>query len=249
MTWHAWLTPARRRGVEWLDDPSVPEDTRARALDDVARSNALFGGWRAVRGALRAVGPLPPAVVIVDVGVGAGDLAVHVRATLARRGVTATMVGVDREASVSRRARARVDGAVTADALRLPLRDGCADLVVCSQLAHHFEAFQLHTLLAELQRVSRGWVVVSDLRRSRVAASLFWLAATALRFHPATRHDGVVSVFRGFTAAELESLVRDATGVAPTVRRSAFWRLSATWPATGRAGGQGRPRPRDSGPR
>ena len=60
-------------------------------------------------------------------------------------------------------------------------------------------------------------------------AAGFWIASTALRFHPVTRHDGVVSVLRGFTTAELRALVRAATGTVPRLRRALFWRLTAIW--------------------
>ena len=51
------LTPSRRRGHEFLDDPAIDAALVVRSLTDVARANALFGGRRAV---LRAVaGALP----------------------------------------------------------------------------------------------------------------------------------------------------------------------------------------------
>jgi hypothetical protein len=50
-----------------------------------------------------------------------------------------------------------------------------------------------------------------------------------LRYHRVTRHDGVVSIFRGFTARELNELIRAATGVAPIVRRRLGFRLTARW--------------------
>ena len=40
--------PRRAFGIELLDSPDVDADTRLRALSDVARANAYFGGTRAV---------------------------------------------------------------------------------------------------------------------------------------------------------------------------------------------------------
>ena len=57
----------------------------------------------------------------------------------------------------------------------------------------------------------------------------FWAASWPLGFHAITRHDGVLSVLRGFTGAELARLVREATGASPTVARRAGWRLTAEW--------------------
>ncbi|HYD51128.1 MAG TPA: methyltransferase domain-containing protein [Gemmatimonadaceae bacterium] len=222
------LTPARRRGVELLDDPAVDDATRARSIADVARSNRWLGGRRAVRLALddalrrRPRGARAP--LVLDVGTGAADLASLARA----RG--ALVLGVDLAPSLVREARRRgaLDHALVADALRLPLASGSVDVVVCSQLLHHFEWEDARRLVVELHRVSRGVVLISDLRRSWLAAIGFWLVSWPFRFHRVTRHDGVVSVLRGFTSAELRALVREATGREPRIVRRLGWRLVST---------------------
>src|SRR5262249_14167040 len=108
-------------------------------------------------------------------------------------------------------------------------RDGAIDVVMASQVLHHFEEHDAERLLRELNRVARRVVIVSDLRRSWIAAIGFWLVSFPLRFHRVTRHDGVVSVLRGFTAADLKRLVRAAAGVDPTVHQRLGWRLTAQW--------------------
>jgi ubiquinone/menaquinone biosynthesis C-methylase UbiE len=158
--------------------------------------------------------------IVLDVGTGTGDIAARLR------GVT---VGLDLSESLLRVARRHLDGVVAGSALALPLRDGCADVVVCSQLLHHFEGRDLIALVQELHRVARGVVVVTDIRRSWLAAGGFWLASTALRFHHVTRHEGVVSVMRGFTASELRDMVRGAIGIEPWIGQGTFWRLTAIW--------------------
>ena len=96
-------------------------------------------------------------------------------------------------------------------------------------MLHHFEDEQIPGVLRELDRVARKVVIVSDLRRSWIAMWGFWLASWPLRFHPVTRHDGVVSVRRGFTAAELSAHVLGSTGRPPLVQRRLGFRLTATW--------------------
>lgn len=218
----SWLTPARRRGMEVLDDPATPADVRDAAMRDVARSNRLFGGTRAVAKVVESLGPTRRSMVLLDVGTGTGDIA-------ARQRRDVMTIGLDVSESLLRVARPHLDAVVAGSALALPLRDACADLVICSQLLHHFEDSDAVSVVRELDRVSRRWVVVSDLRRSWIAAAGFWLASTALRFHRVTRHDGVVSVLRGFTARDLGRIVRDATGVDARVRHRALWRITAMW--------------------
>ncbi len=113
--------------------------------------------------------------------------------------------------------------------MALPFATCSIDVVACHQVAHHFSGDALATLLREMQRVARHRVIVSDLRRSWFAAAGIWAASFPLRFHPVSRHDGVLSVLRGFTGAELQALVYDSCGVRPAVRHSAGFRLIASW--------------------
>jgi ubiquinone/menaquinone biosynthesis C-methylase UbiE len=224
-----WLTPPRRRGIELLDLPATPDDVRRAAMRDVERSNALFGGMRSVvRAVLPLLRGLRPSAILLDVATGTGDVPGEVKR---RAGSALRIFGVDLSLALARRARERVDGVVVGDAVRLPFADRSVDVVTCSQALHHFFDDDARHLVAELHRVARGHVIVSDIRRSRLAAVGFWIASVALRFHSVTRRDGVTSVFRGFTAEELRDLVRDVTGITPEIRRGVFWRLSATWPA------------------
>ena len=224
--------PPRRRGAERIDDPALDAGTVVRSLGDVARSNALFGGRRAV---LAALGPaLPPnggALTLLDVGTGLGDIPLHARRLAARRGVRLTAVGVELNFALAAASRARTDASVCADAFALPFADRSVDVATASQVLHHFEGPDVARLLAELDRVARRLVVVGDLRRSYAAAAGFWLASRALGFHPVTRHDGVLSVFRGFTAGELVAHVRAAAPGARDlrVRRRLGWRVVASW--------------------
>jgi len=80
--------------------------------------------------------------------------------------------------------------------------------------------------------VARRGVVIADLRRSALAAAGFYVASFALRVQPVTRRDGVISVFRGFSTAELAELCR-AAGVAAVVRRHPLFRVTAAWRPSG----------------
>jgi len=229
------LTPARRRGIEFLDDPNVDDRDRYRAQDDIRRSNVWLGGRHAALAELRAVIPPRDNMVLLDVGTGLADILTEASRDVRKAGGRLTTIGVDGACSLLVSARESATGMVCADALALPFRDRSVDVAMCSQLLHHFTDADIERLLRELHRVSRRAVVVCDLRRSWFAAAGFWLVSFPLRFHPITRHDGVVSVLRGFTASELRRHVRAATGASPTVSRHLGFRLTARW-ATSRAG-------------
>lgn len=173
---------------------------------------------------------------LLDVGTGMGDIPCRARATAGRRGITLQTFGVDASEVLARTARSDAFPTVRADALHLPFANRSVDIVMCSQVLHHFvEHERALAMLREMHRVASRVVIVSDIRRSWLAAAGIWLASYPLRFHPTSRHDGVVSVLRGFTSRELRDLVRAAVGCEPAVRHHFGFRTTAVWTPNCRA--------------
>jgi 2-polyprenyl-3-methyl-5-hydroxy-6-metoxy-1,4-benzoquinol methylase len=222
------LTP-RRRGVEFLDNPAVDARVAERSMRDIVRSNTLLGGTHAVVATvIRALRDehLEQATLL-DVGTGLGDIPARVRARALRLGIAVRTFGLELNPALACRARSPALPVVRGSVLALPFRSGSVDIVTCSQVLHHFDAGDSRVVLRELNRVARRCVIVSDLRRSWVAAAGIWLASFPLRFHTVSRHDGVISVLRGFTRTELEALVRNAVSRDVRVRRRPPWRHRA----------------------
>ena len=224
------FTPPRRRGTEILDDPAIDPEVMTRSMRDVERANNLFGGRRA------AIAELKPALEsingtcrVLDVGTGRGDIPAAARNVAAMLGVELWTVGMDISQPLVSAHRASNDAVVRADALSLPFQDHSVDIVMASQVLHHFDTAMAVAVVREMNRVARRRVVISDLRRSLVAAAGLWLGSFPLRFHPVSRHDGVVSVMRGFLPKELSEIVETATGQRPAVRRRLGFRLTTSW--------------------
>ncbi|HYV97217.1 MAG TPA: methyltransferase domain-containing protein [Gemmatimonadaceae bacterium] len=224
------LVPARRDTPEFLDDPRTDARTLATTGGEIAECNRLFGGRAAFLSELAPLWPLlRPAATMLDVGCGVGDLPAAARTHAARFGVQLTVIALDRRDVLAARAAANATGAVVADAFALPLRDASVDIVTACQFLHHFSEEAIATLAREMGRVARHRVVVSDLRRSWVAAGGLWLVSWPLRFHRITRHDGVASVLKGFEPHELRASLTRATGRTVTVTRRAGFRVTASW--------------------
>src|SRR5688572_26763465 len=199
-----------------LDAPDVDPALVTRSLQDVARSNTLFGGRSAAIEEFKAVlSELPRCASLLDVGTGLGDIPLHAREVADENGIELTAFGLDAAEELARASRS-------------------IDVVMCSQVLHHFSRADAIALLREMDRVARVRVIVSDLRRSRIAAVGLWLASFPLRFHAVSRHDGVVSVMRGFTPAELLDTVREAVARPATARQHRLFRVTTSWAPRGR---------------
>lgn len=224
------LTPARRMGYEVLDGNDVSPELVARSHMDIARANALFGGTRAVVSRVNALASrLPESPLVVDVGAGSGDVLDAVCDALRATGRRPRPVAIDTAIALAPVVRQRGSFFVCGSIFALPLPTASADLVIAAQLLHHFPPDALLPAVAELNRVARHAVLISDLRRSWIAAAGLWVASFPLGFHPVSRHDGVVSVLRGFAPDELRSVVQHATGQPATVQIHPGWRLTADW--------------------
>jgi SAM-dependent methyltransferase len=229
-------SPLSTVGSEALDSPTLdPAVTRA-TLADIARANRLFGGRGAVvHGVARLLDGASNGgsgghgeITLLDVGAGMGDIAKH----LERRGSNGSppirAVALDWHSEAASLCRSTGLTALQGDASSLPFADRSVDIVVASQLLHHFNRPAAVGLVRELDRVARLGVVIADIRRTRLAAAGIWLGAVLLRFHPVSRHDGVVSVQRGYGPAELAALLCEA-GVFARVSRRPGFRIVATW--------------------
>jgi ubiquinone/menaquinone biosynthesis C-methylase UbiE len=172
---------------------------------------------------------LPRCASILDVGTGLGDIPKCARDVAFENGIDLYAFGLDSARELANASRAAVDSVVCGNALDLPFADRSVDVVMCSQVLHHFSHDDAVALLREMNRVARVRVIVSDLRRSRLAAVGLWLASFPLRFHAVSRHDGVVSVMRGFTAEELVDTVTEAVARPAMVRRRRGFRITASW--------------------
>ena len=120
---------------------AVAEAYEARFGDELAakpRDRDLLAAFAAT---------LPHGGVILDVGCGPGQIGAAVRVG------THPVVGVDLSAAMAQLAAARLDAALAADALRLPVADGRAAGVVAFYSLIHLRRGDLVIAVRELARV------------------------------------------------------------------------------------------------
>lgn len=218
-------------GTELLDDPGADPAAVTLSLRNVARANRWFGGAAAVRyGLRRLLRHLAPGrpLTLLDLGTGAGDLPRRAVGWARRRGHVLRPLGLElSRPAAALAAEAGVPCAV-ACAGAPPLRERSVDLVLVSQVAHHFTHESAIRLFRTCDALARVGVVVADLRRGLLAPLAFRVGAAALGFDPVTKADGVTSIRRGYTAGEMRELLL-AAGVRARVARRPGYRLVATW--------------------
>ncbi len=227
------IAPARLTGVvEWMDRAEVDPTDLARTLRDLAWINRHFGGTRtALQHLLPLLTGLVPPILILDVGTGYADIPRAVVRWARRRGIAVRLEAIDHHTGVcseAARACARFPEIRIREgnALALPYLDQSVDVVLASLILHHMEGEEPVRFLRETRRVARHGIVVSDLRRGVCPFLATWLALHVVSGNPLIRHDGPMSIRRGFRGSELLALARAAGWTAPHLFRHAFFRLA-----------------------
>ena len=152
---------------------------------------------------------------MLDIGAGTGEL-LRVAARWARqthrklRAVGLDMNERMTESIVEESERFDEISSVRGDALKLPFADAEFDYVICSLFTHHLLDEQVVQVLGEMSRVAKRRIFVIDLHRHPVAYLLYTTVGKIILHNRLVRHDGALSILRGFKSDELLELAQRA---------------------------------------
>ena len=230
-----WPGGWRTRAVhlpEIMDDPQCDPAGLERTYRAFGTINALIAGWRLVyRRDLRPFLIRPGGATLLDIGCGGGDAARHLARWAARDRLRlqVTAIDADGRAIAYARAQAPVAGVTYRQALSSDLRaEGQHfDLVISNHLLHHLNAADLASLLADTEALCTGLAVHGDIERHPLAYAAYRLVTPPLFPGSFIQVDGLRSIRRSYTHAELAA----AAPVGWVARRQVPFRNLLTWRA------------------
>lgn len=199
---------------ELMDRPDAdPAELRA-ALRSLRGLNRYFGSYRIIDRFARRWIKTGDQLRIADLATGSADIPRRIADHGRREGAKVQIVAVDFQPSTIAMARELSAGypeivCEQADVLTFG-RAGEFDIVICSLALHHFSNEEAVLLLARCRELSRGRVLVSDLRRGYLAMVGVPLLTALIFRDRMTRHDGSESARRAFSLAELRELATRA---------------------------------------
>lgn len=222
----------RSNKLERIDTGDYSPDEYRRFLREIAFINRYVGDRKALKNTLfRDIDHNDPKEFsVLDVGSGSGELLRTVAEYADKSGRRASLTGIDLNPISASTTRSMSSdhpsiASVRGDAFALPFDDAAFDYAISSLFFHHLTDAEIPFVLREMRRVSRLGVFIIDLHRHPVAYAGYKLFCAAFGISRLVRHDGSVSVLRGFKASELQELGGSENGRIAVVTRHFPYRL------------------------
>lgn len=94
------------------------------------------------------------------------------------------------------------------------------DIALCTLFLHHFNNEKIEKLLPILLKKAQIGLIINDLHRSKQAFKLFKIVSKIFLRAKTAKHDGLVSIARGFKKNELENISKKI----PNQQSEIHWR-------------------------
>jgi SAM-dependent methyltransferase len=194
-------------------------------LRQLGRIGRILGGNRASLLAFRKYCPQPDS--ILDVGCGGGDFACY----LAKKFPYTQVVGIDTSAEAITYARQKSFPNLSFEHRDIPeLREpeNSYDVVTATLMCHHLSDEELVLFLKQAAKTAKKWVIINDLHRHVLAYGSFAAVSPVLFPNRLIRHDGLLSVKRGFIKMDWEGYCAKAG----LCNFEIIWRMPFRWVVT-----------------
>ncbi|MEE2569132.1 class I SAM-dependent methyltransferase [Pseudarthrobacter sp. J64] len=211
----------RRDGAtrEQMDNPDCDPEKLRRTYEQFPLVNRAFAGWSGiyVKYLRPLLSPGRP-TSLLDLGCGGGDVAGYLAGRARKDGLRLLVTGADPDPRAMDFAGSRPasPGVSFRRAYGSDLvAEGAAfDVVISNHVLHHLDPPEFQDFLRESKQLSTRLVLHNDLRRNPVAYMLFSVAALPLR-GSFIREDGLTSIRRSYTPAELSAVAPPSWKVVP----------------------------------
>ncbi|RUT35730.1 methyltransferase domain-containing protein [Paenibacillus zeisoli] len=202
----------RAKEDELMDDFSMGGEELSEALQHLRRLNRIFP---AAAPTLHGVDKLwqangrPPKLSILDVGAGSGDINTKLLKWADRKGISLQITLVDMTVEACEEARRLFREEPRVKVIQGNVKDldeRAADIVTGSQFIHHFDGEELVDMVAHMLQASRYGIVINDIHRHAVSYTAVWLMTRLISRNRYIRHDGPLSVAKGFKGRDWREL-------------------------------------------
>ncbi len=212
----------RSQETEIMDDMNFQGEEMKSLLKDLATVNKWLGGTNITISGVnkllaihkRAETPL----IIIDIGCGDGEVLRRCLDNAKKRSILVRAIGIDANPFILEEAQKRSLDYPNLEFQKLDVFSKMDSLpefhiALCTLFLHHFKEDEIVTLLQKTQDRAKVGIVINDLQRSAWAFGLFRIFSSIFLKTKTARHDGLVSVARGFKKKELQKITHRIQGI------------------------------------
>lgn len=207
----------RSSGIELMDDLSCSGEVVAQTLRELEFINRTLGGNHVtVQGVVELTkNNSAKPISIIDVGCGGGDMLMLLKKKLDNRNVLSTLMGIDANPNIVEYATTSYGSSpsisfATMNIFSNEFKQLKFDLAVATLFFHHFTHSQLVDILKQLRQQATLGIVINDLHRHPLAYYSIKLLTKIFSKSSMVQYDAPLSVLRGFSKAELQSILEEA---------------------------------------
>ena len=206
----------RSEQVEIMDDVAFQGQEMEILLKDLKSINKWLGGNKiTIEGIdkLLATHPKNETVVILDIGCGDGELLRKCARYGQKNNINLKGIGLDFNNNIVVSAREKSQSYPNIEFRKLDvfskmdLIPSC-DIALFTLFLHHFNDREVLKLIGKVTEKSRLGLVINDLHRSSLAFNLFKFISFFFIKSKTAKHDGLVSIAKGFKRKELITISR-----------------------------------------
>ncbi len=201
---------------EIMDDLNCTGEVVNQTLRELEFINRWLGGNKVtINGIKELIKDLNNPINIVDLGCGGGDLLKEVAHWGRWKKVRITLTGIDANPNIIAFAEANTKGYEEINFKTLNVQTEVFnyvdyDIAVATLFTHHFNNQELVNLLRILTRQTKIGVVINDLHRHGLAYYSIKILTQLFSKSAMVKYDAPVSVLRGFSRQDLESILKEA---------------------------------------
>lgn len=202
--------------AEIMDDVQFGGPEMRRLLDDLKKINKWLGGNNiTINGIQKLLGQYPKdkPLVILDIGCGDGALLRKCADFAKKNQIELRGIGLDFNTNILKVAKEQsrdypnikfLNVDVFSDNYIIPE----CDIALYTLFLHHFDDEEVVDLVNMVLKKTRLGCVINDLHRSRIAFILFKFISFFFIKSDTAKHDGLVSIAKGFKKKELIDISR-----------------------------------------
>ena len=200
---------------ELIDAPDVSPQVLVENLKELDLLNRYTGGHAiSTEGVRQLLKNKNRVYHIMDLGCGSGDWLLFIAKWARRKGYRLKLTGIDKSEHAIRflnkkcKNHPEISGVV--GDYRGILKSESADIYHSALFCHHLSNVELIELFNHIGCVAKEGFVVNDLQRTAIAYYAAKFSTNILRGSNLSKHDGPVSVLRGFKKREIAGLLQKA---------------------------------------